>query len=49
LGAALDKYWGAYDILALVAIFLLGRTIFEAACATAAIQRAVQHGLDETT
>jgi O-antigen biosynthesis protein len=41
LGAALDQYWIAYDVLALIAVFLVGRTVFEAASAMAALRGAV--------
>jgi GT2 family glycosyltransferase len=47
VGAALDKFWLAYDILAVIALFLLGRTILEAGAATAAIERAVQDALKD--
>jgi hypothetical protein len=47
VGAALDKFWLAYDILALIALFLLGRTILEAGAATGAIERAVKGALKE--
>lgn len=47
IGAALDQYWAAYDILALVTLVLVGRTLFEGACAMATIQRAVQRGFKE--
>jgi hypothetical protein len=38
VGAALDQYWAAYDILAVVTLVLLGRTLFEAAGAMAALR-----------
>jgi uracil-DNA glycosylase len=44
LGAALDQYWWAYDILALVALALLGRMVLEAAGAMAAIQAVLKNG-----
>jgi GT2 family glycosyltransferase len=46
LGAALDQYWLAYDILAVVTLGLLGRMIYESGCAMAALQRALQRGFD---
>jgi GT2 family glycosyltransferase len=46
-GAALDQYWVAYDILALVALLLIGRTLFEGACAMGAVQRAIEHGFTD--
>ena len=42
LGAAFDEYWMAYDLLALVALLLLGRMLFEVAYAMAAVRRAVE-------
>jgi GT2 family glycosyltransferase len=47
LGAALDEYWAAYDILALVSLLLVGRTLFECAGAMAAIRRALARGFNE--
>jgi GT2 family glycosyltransferase len=41
LGAALDQYWIAYDVLAIIALFLVGRTLYEAASAMAALRGAV--------
>ena len=43
-GAALDQYWYAYDVLAIVTLLLLGRMLFEAAGAMAAIEHALEHG-----
>ena len=48
LGAALDQFWAAYDILALVTLVLIVRTIFEGGCAMAAIQRALKSGFGQT-
>ena len=45
--AALDQFWWAYDILALVALILLGRMLFESAGAMAAISRAIAKGFEE--
>ena len=45
-GAALQQYWLAYDILALVTLTLLGRTLYEAAGAMSAIDRALKRGLE---
>jgi O-antigen biosynthesis protein len=47
VGAAVEEYWLAYNILALATILLLGRTLYEAACGMSALQRALQRGLDE--
>ena len=47
VGAALDQYWAAYDVLAVVSLLLVGRTLFECACAMGAIQRALQRGFKE--
>ena len=47
MGAALDQFWWAYDILALVALALIGRMLFESACAMAAIARVLERGLTE--
>ena len=47
LGAAWEEYWIAYDILAFIALLLLGRMLFESGCAIAAIQRAIQRGFKE--
>jgi len=47
LGAALDQFWLAYDLLALVTLLHVGRTLFECACAMGAIQRALVHGFEE--
>jgi hypothetical protein len=47
LGAALDQFWWAYDILALMTLVLLGRTLFESACAMAAIARVLERGFEE--
>ena len=41
LGAAMDQYWIAYDVLAIIALFLVGRTLYEAASAMAALRGAV--------
>jgi O-antigen biosynthesis protein len=41
LGAALDQYWIAYDILAIIGLFLIGRALFEAASAMAALREVV--------
>ena len=41
LGAALDQYWIAYDVLAIIAVFLMGRALYEAASAMAALRGAV--------
>ena len=47
IGAAWEQYWLAYDILALVTLLLVGRTLFECAGAMAAIQRAIAKGFKE--
>ena len=47
IGAALDEYWLAYDILALLSLLLVGRILFECACAMGAIQRAQEPGFDD--
>jgi O-antigen biosynthesis protein len=47
VGAALDEYWLAYNILTLVTLALLGRTLYEAGCAISALQRALQRGFEE--
>jgi hypothetical protein len=44
LGAAWEEYWVAYDLLAFIALLLVGRMLFESGCAMAAIQRAIQRG-----
>ena len=44
LGAALDQFWIAYDILAILTLLLIGRMLFESACAMAAIQRVLNRG-----
>ena len=46
-GAVLDQFWIAYDILALIALVLIGRMLFESACAMAAIQRALERGFEK--
>ena len=46
-GAAWEEFWLAYDILAFVALLLLGRTLFEAAGAMSAIHRAIAQGFEE--
>jgi hypothetical protein len=48
VGAALDEYWLAYDILAVATLFLVGRTLYEGACAVSALQRALQRGFGDT-
>ncbi|HXI71491.1 MAG TPA: glycosyltransferase [Verrucomicrobiae bacterium] len=47
LGAALDQFWWAYDILGLITLALLGRMLFESACAMAAIARVLERGFEE--
>jgi hypothetical protein len=47
IGAALDEFWIAYDILALVTLALIGRMLFESSCAMAAIARALERGFEE--
>jgi O-antigen biosynthesis protein len=47
VGAALDQYWAAYDILAAVTLLLGGRTLYESAGAMAAIQRALDAGFED--
>lgn len=47
IGAALDKFWLAYDILALISLVHIGRTLFESACAMAVIERALERGFEE--
>jgi O-antigen biosynthesis protein len=47
VGAALDQYWIAYNILGLATLTLLGRTLFEGGRAMSALQSAVDHGLDD--
>jgi GT2 family glycosyltransferase len=47
LGAAFDQFWAAYDILAIVTLLLIGRTLFESGCAMAAIRRALRRGFNE--
>ena len=47
LGAALDQFWWAYDILAVVTLVLIGRMLFESACAMGAIARVLEHGFKE--
>lgn len=47
LGAALDQFWIAYDILAILTLGLVGRMLFESACAMAAIQRALHRGFEK--
>lgn len=46
LGAAADQFWIAYDVLALSAIILLWRIVFESASGIEAIERALERGLD---
>jgi O-antigen biosynthesis protein len=45
--AALDQYWAAYDILALVTLLLLGRALYESAGAMAAIQHTLDAGFED--
>jgi hypothetical protein len=47
IGAAVEQYWMAYDILALITLLLVGRTLFECAGAMGAIQRALDRGFKE--
>jgi GT2 family glycosyltransferase len=47
VGAALDQYWIAYNMLALATLTLLGRTLFESGRAMSALQSAVEHGLGD--
>jgi O-antigen biosynthesis protein len=47
VGAAIDQYWMAYNILVLVTLFLLGRTLYEGACAMSALQHALQRGFHD--
>ncbi len=47
LGAALDQFWLAYDVLAVLVLMFLGRMLFETSCAMAAIDRALKRGLEE--
>jgi hypothetical protein len=44
LGAALDEYWLAYDILALFTLVLIGRIAYECGTAQAAIRRVLKQG-----
>jgi GT2 family glycosyltransferase len=48
VGAAMNEYWLAYDILALTTLVLMGRTLYEGACAMSALQRALQRGFGDT-
>ena len=44
VGAALDQFWLAYDILAMVTLAVLARMLYEGACAMAALQHALARG-----
>jgi hypothetical protein len=47
LGAVIDQYWMAYDILGLVTLFFIGRTIYESGSAMAAIHRVLARAEEE--
>jgi O-antigen biosynthesis protein len=47
VAAAIDRYWLAYNILGIATVVLLGRTLYEAACAMSALQRAIQRGFED--
>jgi O-antigen biosynthesis protein len=48
-GAALDQYWAAYNVLALVTLGLLGRTLFETGGAMAALRQALHRAARDIT
>jgi O-antigen biosynthesis protein len=47
VGAALEQYWIAYDILGLATLGLVARMLYEGACAMAALQHALDRGFDQ--
>ena len=46
-GAAVQECWAAYDVLALASLALLGRALYEGACAMGALRRALKRGLGD--
>ncbi len=47
VGAALDQFWAAYDILAFITVLLGARMLYETVCAIAAIERALERGFED--